>query len=42
MIRIAVTGASGFVGTALVEALTRRGYSVRAGTRAPMPCRPNV
>lgn len=32
---VAVTGATGFIGSALVEALTARGWSVRALTRRP-------
>lgn len=34
---VLVTGASGFVGTVLCEALAARGYRVRAATRSPGP-----
>jgi nucleoside-diphosphate-sugar epimerase len=33
--RVLVTGASGFIGQALVRALVRAGYAVRAATRRP-------
>lgn len=35
--RIAVTGATGFVGSALLEALIAAGHNVVAGTRGPCP-----
>src|SRR5579863_206021 len=35
--RVLVTGATGFVGRTLCEALRRRGMRVRAATRAPYP-----
>ena len=35
--RVLVTGATGFVGRVLCEALTQRGMRVRAATRAPAP-----
>ena len=35
MSRILVTGASGFIGSAVVEALARDGYTVRAAVRRP-------
>jgi len=41
MTRILVTGASGFVGRAVVAALASRGFAVRAAVRRP-PQRPFV
>jgi len=42
MSRIAVTGATGFVGGHLLDALVEAGWSVRALTRRPQPDRPGV
>ena len=41
-VRTAVTGGTGFVGTRLMEALTRAGLDVRALTRRPMEDRQYV
>jgi nucleoside-diphosphate-sugar epimerase len=40
--RILVTGATGFIGRALVPHLVRSGYAVRAASRTPQPSRENV
>ena len=40
--RIAVTGASGFVGGAVTDALLRRGHDVLALSRRPVPTRPGL
>ncbi|WP_146144781.1 NAD-dependent epimerase/dehydratase family protein [Phreatobacter cathodiphilus] len=37
---ILVTGAGGFLGAALVEALAARGFAVRAAARSPLPALP--
>ncbi|MEO6360449.1 MAG: NAD-dependent epimerase/dehydratase family protein [Sphingomicrobium sp.] len=40
--KLAVTGATGFIGSRLIERLAGTGHSCRALTRRPMPPRPNV
>jgi nucleoside-diphosphate-sugar epimerase len=42
MTTVAVTGATGFIGTCLVDHLVDAGYQVRALTRRPLPERPKV
>ena len=41
MSRVLVTGASGFIGNAVVAALARDGYAVRAAVRRPHPSFPD-
>lgn len=40
--RVAITGASGFIGRALVEALAGRGYQIRAGVRRAVVLPPGI